>query len=144
MLSSKNQLIEAETLDIPTIVVFRDRQSFETMHWEQAIIPLKFRLLEVLYILGLKECIFSINMALVVNRANVIMENYQCWVIKKRKVALRTTKLGGVFWMMTATSSKEPRQREGEVINYHYWCRYRNLMTILLVSKTKILPPIKE
>lgn len=64
--------------------------------------------------------------------------------MKNGEIALIAMKLGGVFWVMAATAIEEPEEKDGEFINYHGWYIHTNLRRILLMSKTRILPPIKE
>lgn len=69
------QLIEAEPLDIPTIVVLRDGQSFKATHQGEATIPPNVQLTDILYVPSLKENLFLISMASAISGAKIIIEN---------------------------------------------------------------------
>lgn len=68
-------MIKAESLETPTKVVLRDRESLEATHGGGAIIPPNIRLTEVLFVPGLKENLFLLSMASAVNVARIVMEN---------------------------------------------------------------------
>jgi hypothetical protein len=143
MVSSKSQLIGAEPLDTPTKIVLGDGQSLEATHRGEAIIPPNIRLTEVLYVPGLKENLFSVSIASAVNGAKIVMENGFCQIIKNGKIALSAKKRGGVFRVMAA-SATEPETKKNSFKDYHRRCGHASPRIIRLMSKTGILPPIKE
>jgi hypothetical protein len=92
MVSSKTQLIEAEPLETPTIVVLGDGRSLEATHRGEAIILPNVRLTNVLYVLSLKENLFLVSIASAISRAKIVKENGLCQVMKDGRVALSAKK----------------------------------------------------
>lgn len=70
------------------IVVLRDRQSLKATHWGLATILPNVRLTVVLCVPSLKENLYLVSMASMVNGARIIMENGLCHVMKDKRVAL--------------------------------------------------------
>lgn len=97
MVSLKSQQIKTEPLETPTKVVLGDEQSFKGRHQGGANTPSNMRLTKILFVLGLKENLFSISMASIVNEAKIVIQNGLCKIIKDGKVALSVKKWGGVI-----------------------------------------------
>jgi hypothetical protein len=144
MVSSKERLINAEPLGVPTVVVLGDGRRLEATHQGQALIPPNVKLTEVLYVPGLKENLFSISMASAINGVKIVMENGLCHVMKGGEVALSAKKHGGVFRVMAAMATDEQLGKGGDLIDYHRRCGHMNFRTILQMGKMGILPPIRE
>lgn len=116
MVSLRSQLIEAEPLEIPTIVVLRDGQSLEATHWAQATKNPNVRLTDVLNVSRLKENVFLISMASKVNGAKIIMENGLYQVMKNKKVALSAKKTGRDD---LGNGRIGPKGEENVLVDYH-------------------------
>jgi hypothetical protein len=143
MVSSKSELIQTEQVERRRIVVLEDGWSLKATHQGKAIIPPNVQLTEVLFVLGLKENLFLVGMASAIKRGRIMMDNGSSQVMKDGKVALSAKKWGGIFQVMVA-SVTQPKEEDNAFVNYHRQCGHMNFKTIRLMSKTSILPPMKE
>lgn len=101
-----------------TIVVFGNRWNLKATHQREAIILLNVCFTNVLYVLNLKENLFSISMASALSGAKIVMENGLCQVMKDERVALSAKKQKEVFRVMAALVTE--LEKEGNnLVDYH-------------------------
>jgi hypothetical protein len=141
MVASNGRLIDPKPVDGSINVVLGDGTKLQATHRGQAQISPDVKLTNVLYVPGLQENLFSVASASAMIGVKIVMENGECKVMKLGRVALTARKRGGVFRVVAATACEE--HEEGEIVDFHRRCGHTNFKTIVMMSKSGILPPIK-